>query len=282
MACLISGYEIGKILKAIEEGEKTAGASLNLGLTRERITLTTDGASLPDGQHLATSLLEKMTNEPSCFMVENNMAYKIQFFLEETKRMYRLFASGADTAPTAEVAGFRMHRTLDTDPMRDAISKIATIVPVSGRVLDTCTGLGYTAIEAIKAGASEVYTVEKDPGMMRLREVNPWSEGLFDERIKAISGDILVEIDKYGEGFFDAIIHDPPSLHIAGELYSLELYKKLNRVLKTGGMMFHYVGAPGSRHKNVNIAAGVINRLMQAGFTEVENKKHTLGVVAKK
>ena len=56
-----------------------------------------------------------------------------------------------------------MHRIKGTDPIRDTKEKLKALGPVSGRVLDTATGLGYTAIEAAKT-ADHVLTLELDPG----------------------------------------------------------------------------------------------------------------------
>ena len=80
------------------------------------------------------------------------------------------------------IAGFVMHRIKDIDPMQDTLRKIATISPIGGRVLDTATGLGYTAIEAAKT-ADEVVTIELDPGAQQIARLNPWSQALFQTPI---------------------------------------------------------------------------------------------------
>jgi predicted methyltransferase len=48
-----------------------------------------------------------------------------------------------------------------------------------GQVLDTATGLGYTAIEAAKT-AAHVTTIELDPTALEVARCNPWSQALFD------------------------------------------------------------------------------------------------------
>ena len=69
-----------------------------------------------------------------------------------------------------------------------------TIAPLSGRVLDTCTGLGYTAIEAAKT-AEQVITIELDPTALEVARLNPWSRELFENpRIQQIVGDAFDEI----------------------------------------------------------------------------------------
>ena len=51
---------------------------------------------------------------------------------------------------------------------------------VYGKVLDTCTGLGYTAIAASRGiGVTEVVTCEIDQATIELCRFNPWSRALF-------------------------------------------------------------------------------------------------------
>lgn len=282
MAPLISRYQAQKILAAEKAHEKTVKTSLDLGRTESHIRLEDGNVLFPDGQKLPLRIIEKISKDPICSLVEGNTAYRLQFFLPETNRIYRLLATGLKTPPTAEVSGFRMHRVKNTNPWDDTLEKIKTVSPLYGRVLDTCTGLGYTAQAAAHAGAEEVITVEVDPGMIRLREINPWSEGLCDERITMITGDIKEEITGYKNEHFQAIIHDPPTLKIAGELYSRQFYDQLHRVLSEGGRLFHYVGAPGSRYRGKNTPVSVLKRLQQAGFQDVRENKKALGVTAKK
>lgn len=59
------------------------------------------------------------------------------------------------------------------------------------RVLDTCTGLGYTAIAAARCkGVSGVVTVELDEVSLRMCARNPWSREMFEnEKITSLLGD---------------------------------------------------------------------------------------------
>lgn len=46
-------------------------------------------------------------------------------------------------------------------------------------VLDVCTGLGYAAIAAARAGAGAVLSVELQPGVIEAARQNPLSADLF-------------------------------------------------------------------------------------------------------
>ena len=67
------------------------------------------------------------------------------------KHFYKLAKTGG--APTLEIDGIRMHRTKDTTPDRMRWKKSKILGLRHGKVLDTCMGLGYTAIQADEYGA---------------------------------------------------------------------------------------------------------------------------------
>jgi hypothetical protein len=174
-----------------------------------------------------------------------------------------------------------MHRVQDITPDQDTLRKVRTIAPLGGRVLDTCTGLGYTSIEAAKT-AEEVVTVELDPSVLDVARLNPWSQKLFESpKIQQIIGDTVEVIQTFEKETFARILHDPPMLSLAGELYSAEFYRHLVRVLRTRGRVFHYIGDPDSRSGR-NTARGVVRRLQEAGFSRVIRKPAAFGVVAYK
>src|SRR5207253_2111207 len=113
------------------------------------VTLAPEGLVFPNGEHLDWQGIEKIArSQVNCFLVENNSIRSIQVFSEYTNRVCSLMPTRG--APSMLIAGFVMHRIKDIDPMQDTARKIASISPVTGRVLDTATGLGYTAIEAAR------------------------------------------------------------------------------------------------------------------------------------
>ena len=87
-----------------------------------------------------------------------------------------------------------MHRIKDTNPHQDTLNKIKAIAPIKGDVLDTTTGLGYTAIEAAKR-PDDVTTIEIDPMAQEIARLNPWSQALFNNpKITQVIGDAFDEI----------------------------------------------------------------------------------------
>ena len=280
MQVILSHYQAKVLLAARASGNTTCEASPDLGLTLQEVSLGAEGAAFPVGETLDWQVIFSITeDENGCYVVGGGEASKIQFFSETTGRSLSLYPTRG--APTMLVSGIPMHRIKDTDPHQDTLEKIRAVKPVVGRVLDTTTGLGYTAIEAAKT-ASEVITVELDPMALEVARNNPWSQALFtDPKIKQRVGDSFEVIQEFETGMFTRILHDPPVFSLAGDLYSGEFYVELYRVLRSGGKLFHYVGDPESK-SGKNVTASVVRRLGQAGFREIRKAPRAFGVVAVK
>jgi predicted methyltransferase len=277
---VLSHFQVTPIIAARQAGMGAMTCSLDLGLTTSEVTLRTDRVILPDGQWLAWETLQTITdNEAACFVIEDSAPRKIQFFSEQSNCLYSLMPTNA--APTMLISGLPMHRIKGTDPHQDTLTKIRAAAPIHGRVLDTATGLGYTAIKAAQT-ADEVITIEIDPAALQVARLNPWSQALFDHpRIHQIIGDAFDEVQSFADASFSRIIHDPPMFSLAGDLYSAEFYQQLYCVLKPNGRVFHYIGdldsASGQR-----ISKGVIRRLQNVGFARVIRKPEAFGVLAYK
>lgn len=196
------------------------------------------------------------------------------------RRFYKLRAVGEAEAPTLEINGIHMHRIKGTTPWRDALAKVRALGRLKGaKVLDVCTGLGYTAIAALRRGATEVTSVEVDENVLRVAEINPWSREL--SKVEVLVGDAAEVVSGFPNASFTHIIHDPPRFQMAGHLYSTEFYAELFRILKPGGKLFHYVGEPG-RKRGRSYVGGVRGRLVKAGFTVLKWDPVALGFVAVK
>jgi len=181
--------------------------------------------------------------------------------------------------PTFEIDGIKMLPTANVSPFEDARRKVGLIQPAGKLILDTCGGLGYFAAWCLREGASRVESYEKSPDVLWLRSLNPWSpRDAIHPRYSLIEADVTQRIVALPDTSFDAILHDPPRISIAGELYSQVFYDQLARVLRAGGRMFHYTGAPHRLSRGRNLANEVASRLRQAGFSTEYSEDGVLAV----
>jgi len=257
----LSPYEARLLLELAKRGG--GRALVNLG--RESLDVAVEGDTLVVGSvRLRVSELERAVEGDAVFFFGGEgPGFKVAFY--RGGRYYKLRCVGEGLAPTLEISGIHMHNIVGTDPWSDAKRKVELVNPGKGElVLDVCTGLGYTAINAVERGA-EVVSIEKDPAVLEIAEFNPWSRGLSSPRVTLLLGDAFEVVEDLPEGFFDAAIHDPPRFSLAGELYSFEFYRRLRRVLRKGARLYHYTGWPG-KHRGLDIQAGVAARLRAAGF----------------
>ena len=277
---VLSYLQARQLLEARKIGESVVRASTDLNLTQSEIKLQPEYILFPTGQRLDWKSLEEISdNETACYAVENNAAKVIKGFSEFSGRVYGLMPT--ESAPTMLISGIPMHRIKGTDPFQDTLSKIKAIAPIKGDVLDTTTGLGYTAIEAAKT-ARHVTTIEIDPMAQEIARQNPWSQALFNNpNITQVIGDAFDEIENFDVESFSTIIHDPPMFTLAGDLYSLVFYQRTFRVLKHTGKIFHYIGDPDSKSGS-RVTAGVVRRLQEAGFKRVRRAPRAFAVVAYK
>ncbi|RLG61132.1 SAM-dependent methyltransferase [Candidatus Geothermarchaeota archaeon] len=275
---LITSWVAKRIIAAQKAGFKKIKVTLDLGLTSSLIKIT-QGRALLNNESVDVNLLEKVVGD-NIYLVLKGKLMKVSMF--SNGKFYKLKAVGEKTAPTVEISGIHMHRVRGVTPWMDSQMKVLAVrISRGNKVLDVCTGLGYTAIISLKRGASEVITIEKDENVLKIAELNPWSRLLANERIKIIHGDANEVVREFEEGSFDRIIHDPPRFSLAGELYSLDFYKELYRILKPNGLLFHYTGTPGEKFRRRDIFKEVSSRLTKAGFIVIKKRK-LRGLLAKK
>lgn len=279
---VLSSIQAQEILAAKELGPGSITVSLDLGLTTNEVVLGPEGVRLPNENILSWKTLEFISaSRRNCFIIKDDGLHKIQIFSEAANKLYSLMPTQG--APTLLVSGISMHRIKRVDPCGDAIKKVKSISPIAGQVLDTATGLGYTAIEAAKK-AEHVTTIELSPASLEIARLNPWSQPLFDNpKITQITGDAVEVIEQFEERQFARIIHDPPSFSMAGELYSGTFYRQLFRVLQNRGRLYHYIGDLDRKSgRNTAIATGAMRRLQGAGFRRVARRAVAFGLVAYK
>jgi uncharacterized protein len=179
--------------------------------------------------------------------------------------------------PTFEIDGVKMLPTAHASPYADAERKVGLIQPLGKTILDTCGGLGYFAAWCLQGRAGHVLSYEKNPDVIWLRSLNPWSPEAGGA-LTLTEGDVAGQIATLPGVSIDAILHDPPRFGRAGELYSQVFYHQLARVLKRGGKLFHYVGTPNQLTSGRDVPDEVANRLRDAGFTVQFNGDGVLAV----
>ncbi len=268
--------KIAKVILNSKEDELFINLDLNKTDKKEKIIIDRKNeiVKFPEGD-ISFEILKKIAkDEGHIYFIKDGNVFKAAI---SNNGYYKLVPT---IPPTIEINGIRMHRTKEVDPYQDTLNKINSVKVKKGeKVLDTCMGLGYTAIEAYKRGA-KVITIEKNPNVLELAKINPYSEELFKGDIRIIMGDAFDVIKTFDNEEFDVVIHDPPRFSLAGHLYSEEFYKEIFRVLKPGGRLFHYVGNPGKKYRGKDLQKGVMDRLRKVGFVKVKRVPEALGVVS--
>ena len=172
--------------------------------------------------------------------------------------------------PTFEIDGIKMLVSARISPIEDARQKVALVAPRGKTVLDTCGGLGYFAACCLESGVAKILSFEKSEDVLWLRTLNPWSPDPdapdTGGRLHLAHADISQAIVDIADASVDAVLHDPPRFGIAGELYSQVFYDHLARVLRRGGRLFHYTGAPNRLTSGRDVPREVARRLEKSGL----------------
>ncbi len=274
---IVSGRTAERLLDA-PDGPLTV--SLDLGRTASTVQVHGERLFLPRGEHVPRAELRDAFSEPEdCVRLDQGRCRKVYHYDQTKCSYYKLFQPFQDMAPTIVINGMTMHAIVRTDPWSDVRDKVACVPEQAGECLDTCCGLGYSA-QLLAAVYDRVVTTEADANVLDVASVNPWSEGLFHTpNVEVRLQDVRYLLAEAEQERFACIFHDPPTVHLAGELYSEVLYRRFRQVLRWGGFLYHYVGAPGGR-RGGDYTRGVMRRLQEAGFRDV--KRTVGGVCARK
>ncbi len=278
MSPVLSCYQAAPLLDARQRGLREAVTSLDLGRSSTAATLH-EGFVEAGGSTIDWASLARIAaNESVCFGLGEGEPQPLRVFSEAANRSFQLWPT--PTSPALVISGFLMHRIRDVAPDVGAARMVGALGRLHGRVLDTTTGLGYAAIAASRS-AAEVVTIEVEPAVREMARLNPWSRELFESpKIRLTSGDSAAIVPTLEPGSFSAIVHDPPAVNLAGELYSGALYAAFRRALKTRtGKLFHYIGDADSP-SGARTTRGVVKRLGEAGFSRVTVLKDAFGVLA--
>ena len=271
---IITKNEAEKII-SVKEG--TIDISLDLGISLSSV-LVKGGFVDINGQKIPLPAFNKLKEE-TCYIIEDNAIKKLAVFSDETNLYYKLIP--AKDWPTITLSSTPMHRHALISPKQDSLLKIEEISPVKGKVLDTCCGLGYTAVLSSKK-ADEVYSFEIDKNVLFIARLNPHSRELFSsKKIKLYEEDIFSYITNFEDNFFDRIIHDPPTFKYSPELYSSGFYSQLYRVLKRNGILYHYCPCP-HKTKGKKFYPRIIRLLKEARFEKIRYNEESSGIRALK
>jgi len=254
---LLTLREYGVLRAALQAGDMQCECSLDLGRSTEKVELNAEGW-IRQGQ-----LFPYFDN-----CKDRTIYYWVDGSFEPVSRYTTALIKLVPTQwgpPTFEIDGIKMLPTAQISPYADAQRKVALIQPRGKVILDTCGGLGYFAVWCMQGGARQVLSYEKNPDVLWLRGLNPWSPSV-DEVLSLSLGDICEQIESLADATVDAVLHDPPRFGIAGELYSRIFYGQLARVLKPGGRLFHYTGSPNKLTSGRDVPNEVAKRLRKAGF----------------
>ena len=191
----ISHHEARKCLthrEAAKVNPQRKTMSIDLGYTTQQVMFNVKGLNSDSEQLLATwgEIEEIAKKGTGCHTLYDDGSKPWQVSAMSDKTGFPaslcppLLESGA---PTMVLGGFTMHRIVgeNVNPVTDTLNKIDAIRPYispNGRILDTCMGLGYTAIAAARllTGAGRLTTIEYDDVSVEMCRYNPWSQGLFD------------------------------------------------------------------------------------------------------
>ncbi|HTM45018.1 MAG TPA: hypothetical protein VL137_08695 [Polyangiaceae bacterium] len=277
---VLSHFQTDALFDAHKRGDRQVDCSLNLGLTTMPLALDDDGLVLPNGFTLSWKQLQQISETKSvCFRFVGNGIEPVRGYSQQFNRAHHLMPTRH--APTLVISGFAMHRFRDVDPAQGAAQMVKCLEPLRGRHLDTATGLGYAAIAAATS-AQEVVTIELDPMSQEMAALNPWSSELFSNaNITRLLGNSCELIQTFDSESFSTVLHDPPAINLAGEMYSGQMYHQLARVLNRKGRLFHYIGDPHSASGS-RTTKGVMRRLMEVGFSRIVAKPEAFGVIAYK
>ena len=263
-----------EVLRPSKGGETSICLSLDLNLSQKPWPIVADRLILDTQTEMDVKTLESIASfENKIFIFQNKTLVPIEVRSDGYYKLVPTFS-----APTLEINGIKMHRSKDIDPLTDARLKTQLVVQPNDTVLDTCGGLGYSAIFALKAGAKKVISTEKSVSVIKIRNLNPWLKHYADNRLELIPGDITREIDQYENGLFNSVIHDPPRFTSAtGDLYGKKFYTALFRVMAAHSKLFHYTGSPKKIKSKANFVKNTLKRLELCGFKAPLLPRHPPG-----
>lgn len=253
---VVSYKVLAEIKMALESRKKSMKASFDLGISSEIVYLDYEHYSFKLKNSMNVVLPESFDPEQKvCYFIQEGQLYPLKLFSEETNFYYALVPTS--WRPILRISATPMHKK----PFLDALEKLQ----FRGFVLDSGTGLGYSAIVASKT-ATRVTTIEWDENVLEIASFNPHSRELFSaDNIEIRQDDVTAEIFSFDDNYFDNIIHDGGMPKSSGNFFSQDHCNQIYRVLKQGGELIFYLPQHG-RSKGRDYGGEHLERLKKAGF----------------
>ena len=266
-----------RVINAMQNGHGSVTLSCDLNLSEVTLCITGNELILDDESVITLKQLERIRKTRTrIYLHDGSELRPLEIRHEDYTKLVP-----TQTAPYLETSGVKLHISKGICPFESAGRMAESVVKKGFLVLDTCSGLGYSALRSARLGARQTVTVEISANILQLRSENPWSFALYnDDSIIQKHKDITSFIKTCDAESYDAIIHDPPRFSLAGELYGDSFYRELKRVLKKRGVLFHYTGNPYTVKQGNSFVSGVTKRLYEAGFKKVIQEKKLMGVKA--
>lgn len=259
----------GKYIVDASLGKKTLSTTIEK--TRNSLKIGSFSMNLDELKHI-------IKNARLVYVVEQDSLFPISSNFSDL--LFQLVLFKGSKTPTLEISGIHMHRVVIDPLFHDAKIKVSVLNPrPHTRVLEICTGLGYTTYWLLKRKCKVVATIEKNEVVLEIAEYNPWSTHLM--KVPIIIGAAEAMLEYFEDRSIDFILHDPPRISLAPELYSTDIYNEFWRILKPGGKIFHYTGEPGKK-RGKKVIRGILERLRSVRFSGVTYVHKAQGVIARK
>ena len=260
-------------------GHTLVSLSLDLGKSEEKIQIDFEKKIVLIRDEKVSFDELKKTKKETFYTIVNSKVLAIELFGEDTNLYYKL--KPTKDWPTIMLSSVPMHRFKTISPKTSAELMVKEISPIKGTILDCCCGLGYTSIiEAQKSNCEKVIVFEKDEHVLEMAKYNPFSNELFtNKKINLIKESVFEGIKKLEHNSIDRILHDPPTTSFGKELYSIDFYLQLYRVLKPNGILYHYCPNPG-KTKGTEYWPTIQKMLIKSGFKNAKYHKESSGIRA--
>jgi len=257
------------IQKAQAKGDERVSLNIDLGYTKKKVSLLlSDFDGLP---------LDKIKSK-NVYVLNNGEIHQLAMFHDNN---YYKLAVHYGEMPTVEISGMRMHMVKHESDLDKFSKRVINHLLISGSdlVLDTCMGLGYSAMKSSEK-AKRVITCERSTAVYELAKENPYSTKLFDNKKIEIVIEPIQDYLKRTDEKFNVIVHDPPSFKMDSYLYSSEFNELLLSKAAPDCKLYHYTGRPFSRNRPKKIVENLIKRLELLGWKNVEYDDEILGITA--